>query len=398
MSSWHTIDLSQTIREYDYTPRTIKKMNHVIDSAEFKFMDVDAIFRYLAEEMDIILFPDYLKRYIYEKTEIDIPFSDVPVPVYHEIIASAFEDNKAPFSFGKSKVRKNTVIRNWLTQNGITRSSIFILGFGLKMPPDDVNTFLTKVAKEEGFNFMDPSESIYWYCFQNELPYSQARRMLKWYQEAEPESIPEKAWKSMCETPDYFLNSTENLQKHLKMLKSGHFSETKQAAAYEEFEKLYDRCCRIIADMHNQDVEFIDGGIALTADKITPSHLEKELCSGIPLNKKGNLEAMTKSCFSSLFQNKRMSRQRITTIRSRNHQIERFDLITLLFFVYAQTVETDDPAERVRRYIDEINDTLKRCHMSGIYPVNPYEAFILMCLITDMPMDTYAEIWERSYM
>ena len=106
---------------------------------------------------------------------------------------------------------------------------------------------------------------------------------------------------------------------------------------------------------------------------------------------------MTRSRFSSLFEQKRMSRQRITPIMNRQRKVERFDLITLQFFVYAETVEPDWPAERYLKYIDEINRVLRKCGMSDIYPVNPYEAFVLMCFVTDFPLDTYAEIWEKSY-
>ena len=73
------------------------------------------------------------------------------------------------------------------------------------------------------------------------------------------------------------------------------------------------------------------------------------------------------------------------------------DLITLLFFIYAHTVEPDWPAERYLRYIDGINEILARCHMQGIYPANPYEAFVLMCIVTECPLDVYAEVWEMSF-
>ena len=35
--------------------------------------------------------------------------------------------------------------------------------------------------------------------------------------------------------------------------------------------------------------------------------------------------------------------------------------------------------------------------MSEIYIVNPYECFLLMCLLTDCPLAVFADIWEMSY-
>ena len=35
--------------------------------------------------------------------------------------------------------------------------------------------------------------------------------------------------------------------------------------------------------------------------------------------------------------------------------------------------------------------------MMSLYPVNPYEAFILMCIVSDDPLDTFAAVCEKSY-
>ena len=132
-------------------------------------------------------------------------------------------------------------------------------------------------------------------------------------------------------------------------------------------------------------------------EDITPVDVENTLCSGIPKNNMGNLQKMSRSILSGQFQNKRMDRQRITRILSQRTKIGRFDLITLLFYIYAEEVEPDWPVERYLQYIDEINDILEQCGMLGIYPVNPYESFILMCLVTDGPLDVYSEVLEKSF-
>lgn len=49
------------------------------------------------------------------------------------------------------------------------------------------------------------------------------------------------------------------------------------------------------------------------------------------------------------------------------------------------------------QYIEKINEILKKCGMIGIYPVNPYESFVLMCLLSEDPLNVYTEIWEMSY-
>ena len=55
-------------------------------------------------------------------------------------------------------------------------------------------------------------------------------------------------------------------------------------------------------------------------------------------------------------------------------------------------------AQRYQQEIlDEIQEVLHKCGMSEIYIVNPYECFLLMCLLTDCPLAVFADIWEMSY-
>ena len=87
MSEWLDFDLDKSVRDYEYTRRAAVQMNRIIDSGDFEEMDADMIFDYLVNRMEIVWFPDYLKRYIYEKLEMDVPFRDVALPEYQEIIS-----------------------------------------------------------------------------------------------------------------------------------------------------------------------------------------------------------------------------------------------------------------------------------------------------------------------
>jgi hypothetical protein len=397
MNNWLDFDIDKTIRDFDYTKRAAARMNAVIDSKDFEDMDADMIFKYLSEQMNIVLFPDYLKRYIYQKVGIDLPFSSVPDSEYADIISSSFEYNEAPYSFVPTSTRKSVIIKSWLSISTVKRSTIFILGFGLRMSGTDLTEFLTKVIQEDDINFLNAEEVIYWHCFENSLPYSKARALLKKYETIEPDFGSQKKWEAISADPKMFLISEENLISYLAMLKGRNSSDNKNQAAYEEFDRMYEKCRGIIADMYNEDSKYIDDDRLYTADDIKPGDIEKVIFSGVPVNKSGNLLKMSASRFNELFRSKRMGRQRISAILNREYNVDRYDLITLLFFIYAETVEPDWPAERYLKFIDEINAVLEKCGMYGIYPVNPYEAFVLMCLVTDFPMDVYAEIWEKSY-
>ena len=110
----------------------------------------------------------------------------------------------------------------------------------------------------------------------------------------------------------------------------------------------------------------------------------------------GNLQKMSQSMLNRQFQQRRLTRQRLDSLIKGELAIERFDLITLGFMVASQR-EDEDPPERLRRYMDDMNAALARCDMMKLYPVNPYEAFTMMCLLAEMPLLTYYDVWEMSY-
>ena len=44
-----------------------------------------------------------------------------------------------------------------------------------------------------------------------------------------------------------------------------------------------------------------------------------------------------------------------------------------------------------------MNTVLKKSDMEEIYLVNPYEIFIVMCMLSDDPIGTFSDVWEKSY-
>ncbi len=397
MNEWKRFDLNRTIHDYEFTMRSLQSMQRFMDTPEFESMDTRAIFDYIANEMSIVPFADFLKRYIYEKVKISTPFGEVDNSVYHEIIDTAFADNNAPFSLTETTTKKSQMIDRWLTQKSVKRETVFALGFGLKMTADDAGIFLTKVLGEEDFDFTDPSETVIWFCLKRGLSYSRYLEWMSQYEKMTPQDTNPKIWESMSGSPELFLTTQKNLKTYLSMLATTKPGETKQERACQEYITLYDKCRAIVADLRNQENKEKGVQKQRTLADITPGDVEKEFCSGIPYNKSGNLEPITRSWFSTLFQNKKMSRQRITKILNRDRKVERFDLITLLFFIYGAKAEPVGSSERISQFVIEINEILHRCGMAEIYPVIPYEAFVMMCLVTDYPLEVYEEIWEQGY-
>ena len=381
-------DCTRSIRDFEFTKRAVYEMNRVLDSESFQNMDAEEIFHYLSEKMAIVVFSDFLKRYIYELAEIEEPFREVSDAVYIDIIRNAFRENHMVFSFEPTSAKPTAIIKRWLKQAAATRETVFLLGFGLRMPDTDVGDFLQKVLLEETFDFENYKECIFWHCFHNDLPYARAKEYMQQYERIpETGEVRESLWEFMRANPNMYLPGEEQMLLYLEQLKLHTMEKNKVSVAKSEFMRLYQDACRICRDIiYNGEQE-----------TITPADLEKVLCSGIPVTGSGNMMKMSASILSRQFAQKRMSRQRLTGILTGKTAVERFDLVTLLFLRYAEEVERDWPAERYMQFIDEMNGILKTCGMRGLYPVNPYESFVLMCLLTDYPLATYAEVWEQSY-
>lgn len=397
MKDWTELDFEGTMRDFDYTRRAVHSMNRVVEAKDFQDMDADMIFQHLYQGMEIVSFKDYLKRYIYERAELEEPFREVPDQLYREIIMECFAENRAPHAFHPTTKKWTATVKGWLSQETVHRNVIFLLGFGLGMSAEDVSEFLTKVIKEEDFDFSNPEEVIYWYCYQNQFPYIKAQDLRKKYEQMETKESVNAAKNVNWDDPKEKLADETELLNYLAWLKQAGMREDKKAVAREEFCRLLEHSKMIIARMFQRDADELRNGKTWSKNDIMPADVEKVLCSGIPVNQNGNLKKMSASILAKHFHQKRMSRQRIDGILKRNLQVERFDLITLLFFIYSQEVEPDWPEERYLRFIEEINKILGKCGMMGIYPVNPYETFILMCLLTDCPLAVYSEIWEMSY-
>lgn len=368
----------RTISIFEYTKRAVQRMDQILSSLEFESQDSELIYYYLTKETAPIPFGAYLKRYIYVRAELEEPFETVPDAVYIEIIRNAFFENHMVFSFQPTKKRTTGIIKGWLTRKTVQRKTVFLLGFGLRMDDADVTDFLTKCLKEADFDFSDPAETIYWYCLHHHQSYDQARKLLEEFEldEGTAEAAGDYL-KSVTLTPKLCLWEEHTLKEYLRYLKGNQVHG--EEIAFGEFKKLYDRV--------SEQCEKRGKGVAYEMESI--------FCCGIPRDISGNLQKIAESSLEGPFLRHRMSRQRIHQILQRERPVNRFDLITFLFYSYSRKEALPD--QRRDEFIQETNELLMKCHMAGLYFANPYEAFIMMCLMTDEPLATFSDVWEMSY-
>lgn len=395
------LDFEQTtiidaVQDYEFTRRAVQRFRQVVSLDGFEDEDAEVIFNYLYREMELVSFGDHLKRYIYVRAGLEEPFAEVTQDIYREIVAESFKETCTPKSMNPTSTKLPALINNWLTQASVKRETVFILGFGLRMSVEDVSDFLTRVLKEQDFDFHSPEEVIFWYCYSKQLGYYKAQELLEMYQTLNPITQFDDALKIYMGTIS--IETEEMLMQYLAYLKGDKDNPmSEQSQAFKEFVRLMDRAKEIIADMYQKDEDEFKRDKVWKASDISASDVEKVICSGIPINGMGNLKKMSASILAKHFSQKRFSRQRITSILKHKLPVERFDLITLEFFIVSQEMADEDPFNRYKYFLDEIQGILKRCGMGEIYIVNPYECFLLMCMLTDCPLAVFADIWEMSY-
>jgi hypothetical protein len=426
--------MDNDLKDIDFTDAAWESLYDAVDNEEFLNKDAYIIYKSLKHRLKYRSSGDYLKRYIYLKAELNEPFSEIPLKDYQLIIQSAFSDSYTPPSFVPTTAKLSALAKNWLTQQTVKRSVVFLLGFGLNMSVEDVNSFLTKALREREINPKDPFEVICWYCYRKNYNY------LKF----------EKLWdKYNCISPDHLgiglvgedrtlgvknsmlsINDDEALMAHLASLKTNENVSKMSSTAKKCFFELYDEARELIAQLYNSyEAEEYENAIneyirrlsfndrlydsekqkrieqfrsakkVFTMGDITESDIEHIICAAIPTDRHGNLTPSKASELNEQFAGKRFSRQRISDILSGNAEVTRFDLITLNFFVFSQKLDMyPDPKDRYFKFHESMDEMLEKCFLGKVYVQNPYECFILMCLLSNEPLGTYADVWELSYL
>lgn len=425
--------VSDSNRSTDFTDHAWEVMYDTVDSTYFRDKDADIIYSALEKRLKFIPFGEYLKRYIYRKAGLDTPFESVPLKVYQQIIKDAFSDNNTPHTFGSTTAKLSALSKNWLTQQTVNRKVVFLLGFGLGMSVDDVNDFLTKALREQGINAKNPFEVICWYCYKNHYGYLKFEKLWQIFCDTPSNSLDEKLLSSdLTIGVRNMVNSIDTdsaLITFVSNLKASDNSPKLSLTARKCFIELFERSKELVAALYNEEeakrhqdeviqyqsmllnndrISDTDRQLKVASKKehqkkytshdITESDLEHIISSAIPVDRHGNLAPSKASKLNAQFAGKRLSRQHISKILAGKSDITRFDLITLNFFIYSQTIdEYSNTKTRYVSFVDSTNKVLDQCFLGELYISNPYECFILMCILSDDPLGTYADVWELSY-
>jgi len=378
------------------TSKALNNFYDVVDDPRFSSNDTELIYEALKSRISRVPFSEYLKRYIYRKAGLKQPFAEIPDSVYKQIIIDSFHDSGTPSSFEASTARISSLASNWLTQQSVNRNVVFLLGFGLSMSVDDVDYFLTKALKQQKINLYNPHEVICRYCFANGYDYIRYKNLSAQFNSLTPPRERLLNYVGLKNAMQLVYDDA-SLLRLLGKLPKGASLTSLDPAAKQHFDTLYSQVRRLIAGQRNAS-ENRRGANMLTASDITESDIENVFCSSIPKNGNGNLIASKYSELYFQFEGRSFSRQHIHSVLEGRAEVSRFDLITMNFLLFIH--ETQENAGAIKRYSlfqEETNRLLDSCGLAPLYVANPYESFILMCILSHDPMETYADVLEMSY-
>lgn len=414
----------------DFTLRSEENFYEAADLESFRDQDAEIIYDHLVKQMRIIPFGEYLRRYLYLQAGFEDSFEEIDIREFQSIIVESFRDSSTPPSFEKTTAKLSTLAKNWLTQNSVNRNVIFLLGFGLGMTVADVSTFLVNVQRERDFDFKNPFEIICWYCLKNRHGYQTFRELWEEYQTLPPVDDDEVYSNQTMGIRDNFFSvkDKETLMTMLARLKFSKAHRRISVTAKKYYDELYAAAREAVAKQFNLDeeertkakvnqyIERTENSERLSreekltaiakirseqkvwsADEITEGDVEKFICCGVPMDNNGNLKKFSASTLAKHFSSKRLSRQHLHDINQGKADIDRFDLITLNFFVISQDESITNNQKRFAAFLDSSNQMLDKCTMGEIYIANPYECFLLLCTLSDYPLGAYADVLEKSF-
>ncbi len=411
---------------------TVKREEDFYNASEledFKAKDDQVIFDLLLTKMNPIPFCEYLKRYIYVKANFEGNNKEIGDEVYQKFIVDSFRNTGTPPSFTQTTSKISALAKNWLKQPAVSRNTVFLLGFGLEMSADEVSGFLKKGILEGDFYFKNPYEVIFRHCFENGYNYQKASELTEAYK-AYSESFFEVLLEEKTVGAKRLFGNIKDSTELVKLLAKYNLSleNVGGVTVRNTFDSLYDECRQIIAQSkqdeydrsYEEKLSELKGGLLrnrrlfdfekkreienyrsgrkmFTIEDITESDVEKYLCSGTPVDKNGNLTKISSSVLSTHFAKKRLSKQRLADINTGKSEPDRFDLITLKFFIVAEKKQNESANSRWWNFVEETNKMLNECSMGELYIANPYDAFLQLCMLTEVPLATYDSVIEKSF-
>lgn len=425
-------DNAMEVNGLEYTKYGKEKIVEIVSNPYFFEKDVELLYDALSNKLNVVSFGDYLRRFLTRRVGREQEEGYLSAEECQRMIVESFKETQTPPAFTNVTSKISALAKNWLTQQSVKREVVFLLGFGLKMTNHQVHEMLQKALQEKGVNPKNSFEIICWYCYKNGFSYSKYEELMAKNEKLRPgeyvKSRSELSYTRSLKQRIQCIDTEEDLFDYLIELKNLDGENKACATSRRLYMELYEAVRELIAERNNRFLEaeneyelmeyrnqLIHAGhngteVATMLQKrkdsirkcdvadVSAVDIEQILSSGIPTDNHGNLISEKKSSLYKQFMGKRFTRQHFYEITARKREVTRFDIITMNFLkISLETTDSCDAKERYRLYIESTNRLLSACDFSRIYTANVYECFVLMCVLADEPICTYADVMEKAY-
>ena len=374
----------QEERSFSFTLQGRRKLSETADRLGEKGSNDPLLFQTIRDEVRTIPFGDYLKRYIYLNSGMSGSYREIPSEEYRQTIMDAFRDNGVPASMKDREVRLATVAGRWLEQYRTGRETVLLLGFGLKMQAEEVDDFLMNALHDHRLDPEDPLEGICRYCYQHQYGFDKMRRLREAYEAGLAASEGEKP-----EPAENRLQSERTYRQDRQLLEElfrrGGDTEMKRKTR-ERFREMYQKAARKMV---------LESSGVLGANA-SPADFERVFCPPVFRDRYGNLKIKICREVQRELSSKRFTRQHLHLLLSGRKEPDRYDLLTLGFYLHTGTGGAADAESRIMEFETEMNRTLDECGYGPIYTADPYECYLLMSLASAEPMETYNNVMEMA--
>lgn len=298
--------------------------------------------------------------------------------------------------------------RRWVKDEvSCKRHKLFQISFALEMSIEETNMFLTKILCEQGYNFRNEEEIIYYFCRKNNLSYDKAKSLIEVAEKMDnnkkkEEDIYTKHFKKEVEV----INSEEELLDYIKKNKHN----------FKGFSKI----------AKDKFIEALNIALELAKLKENYKNMNKDKLEQVMLEgfhrtdkKYGKeFESVKKSRVRDILDNI-TKRDKMDAIIKDKRAVTRKDLIFLNFFnrailsngedmiihngkygeesKYYFNLAQNNPIENMESFREEMDDILREVGMGELYIPNRFDNCILLSLCYDKPLEYFQDLIEESF-
>lgn len=393
------------------------------------------------------LFGDYLKRMVYElyifPEDDGRKITEIPEDEYIKDIQQIFKENGmkgvGTLQFGGSTRLTPSNLKRWMGMPcyQVSRELVFLFGFGFNMFAEQVEELLTKVIGQAGFDFRSAQETIYYWCLKQNRGYSGLREWQEKYMEIQEEAEEQKESGIYEEKEEcaggartrYYkekavrITDEDGFKEYLRELERIRRDTRNRITARETLNIVVNILWYELSKERRGETKWLELLIEQKEAEGDAQNRTKRTQREIKTMQKYWREVSLEPLIQSIWQEedpvaiseksrklapllpdmwKKRSLQDKLNGESR---VRKEDILTGVFLTYAHQLEKQMPymsgeekdyMVRVETYVEDVNTYLEQCGMGEFYIVQPYEIFLVLCLLYDKPYSFFLSVWKEK--